>query len=130
MKFNFYLQLNLKNLILNLIYAIKCVNFLHISFLRLNQALCEEFEEESCVALANTITRHLGEAEQAKAAGNPSWWKIHEACMMSLGSAQEVIIKQIKDGNVQFDLGGFMENIVLPNIANNFGKLFNALKFR
>ena len=80
------------------------------------------------MALANTITRHLGEAEQAKAAGNPSWWKIHEACMMSLGSAQDVLISQIKAGKVVFDLSGFMETIVLPNIANNFGQSQNSIE--
>ncbi len=30
------------------------------------QALCEEFEEECCVALAQTLERHLAEAEQVR----------------------------------------------------------------
>jgi importin-9 len=59
-------------------------------------ALCEEFEEECCVSLAQTIERHLREAGEARAAGNQSWWKIHEATMLALGSAQEVIEQQIK----------------------------------
>ena len=34
------------------------------------QALCEEFEEDCCVSLAQTIDRHLSEAQAAKSAGN------------------------------------------------------------
>ena len=34
------------------------------------QALCEEFEEDCCVSLAQTIERHLSEAQAAKSAGN------------------------------------------------------------
>ena len=59
-------------------------------------ALCEEFEQECCVSLAHTIERHLREAGEARAAGNEAWWKIHEATMLALGSAQEVIEQQIQ----------------------------------
>jgi hypothetical protein len=59
-------------------------------------ALCEEFEKECCVGLAHTIERHLREAGEARAAASPAWWKIHEATMLALGSAQEVIERQIQ----------------------------------
>ena len=58
-------------------------------------ALCSEFEEESCVSLAQTIERHVTEAAAARAAGNEDWWKLHEAVMLALGSAQDVIEEQI-----------------------------------
>ena len=47
------------------------------------------------------------------------WWKIHEAVMLSLGSAQEVIEAQcIKSGNVKFDLAGFLQNVVMADIPS------------
>ena len=59
-------------------------------------ALCDEFEEECCVSLAQTIERHLREAGEARVSGSQTWWKIHEATMLALGSAQEVIEQQIQ----------------------------------
>ncbi len=70
------------------------------------------------MSLAQAIERHLGEAQQAKQAGDANWWKIHEAVMLSLGSCQEVIESHIKAGSVKFDLGMFLENVVMANIAS------------
>jgi hypothetical protein len=44
--------------------------------------------------------------------------------MLSLGSAQEVIEGQIKAGNVKFDLGMFLENVVMADIASPGKKRF------
>lgn len=87
-----------------------------ISSQDLLMALCEEFPEESCVSLAQTIERHLSEAEQRRRAGEETWWKLHEASMLALGSAQEVIESQIKAGKVQFDIGSFLQNVVLADL--------------
>ena len=96
------------------------------------QALCEEFEQECCSSLAQSIQRHLVEAEKSKVVGNENWWKAHEATMLALGSVHEVIEKQIEDGNVDFDIKGFLENVVLNDAAKN-GKFaihmyFNSTK--
>ena len=64
-------------------------------------ALCVEFEEESCVSLAQTIERLVAEAGHSRAAGNEAWWKLHEATMMALGSAQELIENQINARKVR-----------------------------
>eukprot|EP00094_Tigriopus_californicus_P002531 TCALIF_02446-PA protein Name:"Similar to Ipo9 Importin-9 (Mus musculus)" AED:0.08 eAED:0.08 QI:0/0.33/0.2/0.9/1/1/10/0/889 len=64
-------------------------------------AICDEFDEEACTALVQTIERHITEAEQAKQHGNPTWWKIHEACMLALGTVQEILLRQIKEGSVK-----------------------------
>ncbi len=53
-----------------------------------------------------------------KQSGNPHWWKLHEATMLALGSTQEVIECQMAAGKVKFDLGVFLQNVVLSNIAN------------
>lgn len=86
------------------------------------KALCEEFEAECSASLAQSIQRHLLEADQAKAAGNENWWKAHEATMLALGSVHEVVERQIAAGNVDFDIKGFLENVVLMDAANP-GKL-------
>lgn len=46
------------------------------------------------------------------------WWKIHEASMLALGSVQDVVERQIKAGNVNFDMNGFLHNVVLADVAN------------
>ena len=51
-----------------------------------------------------------------RAQGGEEWWKLHEAAMLALGSAQEIIESQIKAGNVQFDIGGFMTDVVLQDL--------------
>jgi len=38
--------------------------------------------------------------------------------MTALGSVQEVVDRQIKSGNVNFDMSGFLTNVVLEDVAN------------
>ena len=85
-------------------------------------ALCEEFEEECCVSLAQTIQRHLNESNELAAstsiATKETSWKRREAAMLALGTAQEVIERQVGAGNVEFDIKGFLENVVLVDLVN------------
>merc|ERR1719447_1147943 len=76
-----------------------------ISSQDLLMALSEEFEQECCASLAQAIERHVREAATARSQGKEEWWKVHEAAMLALGSAQETIESQINEGLVQFDLG-------------------------
>ena len=41
--------------------------------------------------------------------------------MLALGSVQEVVEREIRAGKVNFDLSGFMHNVVLADIANPGG---------
>uniref|UniRef100_A0A8B9LB54 Importin 9 n=1 Tax=Astyanax mexicanus TaxID=7994 RepID=A0A8B9LB54_ASTMX len=75
-----------------------------------------EFQNESAAALAAAATRHLQEAEQAKNAGNEHWWKIHEACMLALGSVKTIITENVKNGRIQFDMHGFLANVILADL--------------
>uniref|UniRef100_A0AAR2J616 Importin N-terminal domain-containing protein n=1 Tax=Pygocentrus nattereri TaxID=42514 RepID=A0AAR2J616_PYGNA len=75
-----------------------------------------EFQNESAAALAAAATRHLQEAEQAKNAGSEHWWKIHEACMLALGSVKTIITENVKNGRVQFDMHGFLANVILSDL--------------
>ncbi|XP_005988453.1 importin-9 isoform X2 [Latimeria chalumnae] len=79
-------------------------------------AMAAEFQNESAVALAAAATKHLQEAEQAKNGGNEHWWKIHEACMLALGSVKSIITDNVKNGRIQFDMHGFLTNVVLTDL--------------
>lgn len=79
-------------------------------------ALCAEFEEESCISLAQTIERHVTEAGERRASGVEEWWKLHEAVMLALGSVQEVIETQICARKVNFDIGNFLTGVVLSDL--------------
>ncbi|XP_030632870.1 importin-9 [Chanos chanos] len=79
-------------------------------------AVAAEFQNESAVALAAAATRHLQEAEQAKNSGDEHWWKIHEACMLALGSVKAIITENVKNGRIQFDMHGFLANVILADL--------------
>ncbi|XP_039373893.1 importin-9 isoform X3 [Mauremys reevesii] len=79
-------------------------------------AVAADFQNESATALAAAATRHLQEAEQAKNSGAEHWWKIHEACMLALGSVKSVITDSVKNGRIQFDMHGFLSNVVLADL--------------
>ncbi|KAF7666677.1 hypothetical protein LDENG_00096850 [Lucifuga dentata] len=79
-------------------------------------AVAAEFQNESAAALAAAATRHLQEAEQAKNSGNEHWWKIHEACMLALGSVKTIITENLKNGRIQFDMHGFLAGVILADL--------------
>ncbi|CAI5686760.1 unnamed protein product [Oreochromis niloticus] len=79
-------------------------------------AVAAEFQNESAAALAAAATRHLQEAEQAKNGGNEHWWKIHEACMLALGSVKTIITENVKNGRIQFDMHGFLAGVILADL--------------
>ncbi|XP_070815325.1 importin-9 [Chaetodon trifascialis] len=79
-------------------------------------AVAAEFQNESAAALAAAATRHLQEAEQAKNSGSEHWWKIHEACMLALGSVKTIITENVKNGRVQFDMHGFLASVILADL--------------
>uniref|UniRef100_A0A667YLG3 Importin 9 n=1 Tax=Myripristis murdjan TaxID=586833 RepID=A0A667YLG3_9TELE len=85
-------------------------------------AVATEFQNESAAALAAAATRHLQEAEQAKNSGNEHWWKVHEACMLALGSVKTIITENVKNGRIQFDMHGFLANVILADLNLSVGQ--------
>ncbi|XP_011612357.1 importin-9 isoform X2 [Takifugu rubripes] len=79
-------------------------------------AVAAEFQNESAAALAAAATRHLQEAEQAKNSGDEHWWKIHEACMLALGSVKTIITENVKNRRIQFDMHGFLAGVILADL--------------
>jgi len=43
-------------------------------------------------------------------------WKIHEACMLALGSVKSIITDSVKNGRIHFDMHGFLTNVVLADL--------------
>lgn len=43
-------------------------------------------------------------------------WKIHEACMLSLGSVKTIITENVKNGRIQFDMHGFLAGVILADL--------------
>ncbi|TRY59713.1 hypothetical protein DNTS_002507 [Danionella cerebrum] len=62
-------------------------------------AVAAEFQNESAAALAAAATRHLQEGEQAKNAG-----------------MKTIITENVKNGRVQFDMHGFLANVILADL--------------
>ncbi|KAK7490568.1 hypothetical protein BaRGS_00018171 [Batillaria attramentaria] len=79
-------------------------------------ALCSEFNKECAPALCQSVTRHLQESDAAKNAGSEHWWKIHESCMLAMGSVQQMVVEAIQQGKVQFYLTGFLQSVVLDDM--------------
>ncbi|XP_037680979.1 importin-9 isoform X3 [Choloepus didactylus] len=79
-------------------------------------AVATDFQNESAAALAAAATRHLQEAEQTKNSGTEHWWKIHEACMLALGSVKSIITDNVKNGRIHFDMHGFLTNVILADL--------------
>ncbi|XP_005100562.2 importin-9 isoform X2 [Aplysia californica] len=79
-------------------------------------SLGTEFQSVCPEALCQAVTKHLQEAEAAKSAGNQHWWKIHESCMLALGSVKDMVLQAIKAGTVQFHLPGFLQTVVLGDM--------------
>ncbi|KAL8589419.1 hypothetical protein ACOMHN_021571 [Nucella lapillus] len=79
-------------------------------------ALCSEFQKECAPAVCTSITRHLQESAAARTVGNDFWWKLHESCMLAMGSVQQMIVESLQQGKVQFDLTGFLQSVVLEDM--------------
>ncbi|XP_041347809.1 importin-9-like [Gigantopelta aegis] len=82
-------------------------------------SLASEFRNDTAPALCQAITKHLQEAETSKTVGNIHWWKLHESCMLALGSVRHMVLEAIQTGKVQFDVSAFLESVVLVDMNSN-----------
>ncbi|XP_043224474.1 importin-9-like isoform X2 [Amphibalanus amphitrite] len=80
-------------------------------------SLCREFEDESIRAVCAAISRHMQEAAVARQQGHPFWWKIHESCMQAIIVCSAQLLCQLSESKVQFDLMGFLENVVVADLS-------------
>ena len=43
-------------------------------------------------------------------------WKVHEACMLALGSVKSIVTDSVKSGRIPFDRHGFLTGVVLADL--------------
>ncbi|ESO88896.1 hypothetical protein LOTGIDRAFT_219052 [Lottia gigantea] len=79
-------------------------------------SLSSEFPSCSSPALCTAVSKHLHEAEIGKNAGNPNWWKLHESCMLAIGSVKSLVIQFIQENKIQFDIDSFLQSVVLGDL--------------
>ncbi|CAD7093271.1 unnamed protein product [Hermetia illucens] len=71
----------------------------------------EEFGTKSFASLSEALTRHVNVAEAEKTAGNPNWWKIHEAAMVAVHTFKDLILE-----SENFDLLNYLT--LVRNLMN------------
>ncbi|XP_017062198.1 importin-9 [Drosophila ficusphila] len=67
-------------------------------------AINDEFGAKAIQPLQEALGRHFSVAEAEKAANNPNWWKIQEACMDAVHSFRDIIL----EGDSSFDLLNYL----------------------
>ncbi|ORX50392.1 ARM repeat-containing protein [Piromyces finnis] len=72
---------------------------------------------ETVNALINATNRHFQEGINSRNAGNPNWWKIHESCLLAIGRCSNIITDGVEQNQIQFDLGGLFNNVILEDIG-------------
>ncbi|XP_071438959.1 importin-9 [Hetaerina americana] len=78
-------------------------------------SLCENFKINCVEALIQAISKQLQEASSKKLAGDPNWWRVHEACMLTLGNFSS--LGDNFSGAPLCDIQSFIENIVIPDMT-------------
>ena len=80
------------------------------------QSLCEEpaIMAASHSAVVDVVQRHLNEVPSSPGKDG-CWWKIHEACFLTIGSVFG------QTGLEQFDCHAFVERVLLPDLISGGG---------
>ncbi|XP_071784308.1 importin-9-like [Asterias amurensis] len=80
-------------------------------------SLAGEFPQESAVGIVQAAMKHLHDADQnIDTPAGANWWKVHESCMLALGSIKSLIIDRTASGKLTFDMNSFLTNIVLSDL--------------
>ncbi|RHZ45257.1 hypothetical protein Glove_682g48 [Diversispora epigaea] len=81
--------------------------------------LLDQFPEQTLQVLADTTLQFIDESNKARAAGDPIWWKIHEACLKAIGFVSHELIAALQDtsSKVKFDLPGLFGHVVYNHLA-------------
>lgn len=68
-------------------------------------------------SIINAVNKRIEEATQAKAAGNPDWWKLREAAILAIGSISDSLLEPQYEGNHKFNLEAFLDNMLSQDIG-------------
>ena len=112
-----------------------------ISSQELVEGIANDFKNETANAVCKAISRHMEYAQKLRAAHNPHWWKIHEACLLSVSSLKPMLEELSAADKLEFDLNAFVNQFVVACLheadfpflvgralftASRFSKLLNA----
>ncbi|XP_015915649.1 importin-9 [Parasteatoda tepidariorum] len=75
-----------------------------------------EFEGETVKSLCAAVTRHIQETNKN---ANPYWWKVHESCMLAIGSLSEAFSSGMEQNSLPFDLAGFLHSVVVEDLNSS-----------
>uniref|UniRef100_A0A6B2EI92 Putative importin 9 n=1 Tax=Phlebotomus kandelakii TaxID=1109342 RepID=A0A6B2EI92_9DIPT len=79
--------------------------------------LSQEYEMKVLPSLSEALSRHCVVADAEKNAGNGNWWKIHEACMLTVGNYEVLIAEQDGKGENAFNLSEYLN--LVRNLMNH-----------
>ncbi|XP_077981531.1 importin-9-like [Glandiceps talaboti] len=79
-------------------------------------SIASEFQAECALGIVSAVDRHLQEAKVAMEAGNTQWWKIHESCLLTMGSVKALIIDTVAGGKLMFDMEKFLTSVILADL--------------
>ncbi|XP_059621898.1 importin-9 [Phlebotomus argentipes] len=79
--------------------------------------LSQEYEMKVLPSLSEALSRHCVVADAEKNAGNGNWWKIHEACMLTVGNYEVLIAEQDEKGENVFNLSEYLN--LVRNLMNH-----------
>ncbi|CAG8583002.1 8092_t:CDS:10, partial [Paraglomus brasilianum] len=81
--------------------------------------LLDKYPERTFHALTVSVQRHLDESNSARAAKDPTWWKIQEACLNAVGFLASDLVAAIKenDPNINFDIMGLFNHVVIGHLS-------------
>ena len=112
-----------------------------ISAQELIESIASDFKTETANAVCKTISRHMEYAQKLRASNNGNWWKIHEACLLSISSLKPILEELSAANLLDFDLNAFVNQFVVACLhesnfpflvgralfaASRFSKLLNA----
>ncbi|XP_046853587.1 importin-9-like [Xenia sp. Carnegie-2017] len=95
-----------------------------ISAQNLLLTLASEMKDETAACLVQALSKHLHESRTAKSNGDQFWWKVDESCMLAIGSVQPLISEKILNGELQFDVPGFLTEVVLVALNDSSASPF------
>ncbi|XP_070557729.1 LOW QUALITY PROTEIN: importin-9-like [Ptychodera flava] len=79
-------------------------------------SIASEFQAQCAHGIVGAVTKHLQESKIALNSGNGNWWKIHEACLLAMGSVKALIIDMVTSGKLPFDMNDFLTSVILADL--------------
>jgi hypothetical protein len=86
---------------------------IRISAQELVESIAADFKLETAHAVCKTIERHMEYAQKLRAANNSQWWKIQEACLLSVSSLKPILEELSSANKLEFDLNAFVNQFVV-----------------